>query len=292
MVKLTNETSKMCNQATCADLNSAISSPELADGVLPCALQDGQTTEKCGQALVRASRFPVLDDKKAKQMIATYGQYGNVSLASASLQRSLESKLQARLPTGGLTMFIKGWNRKATPSGRLYCQLAVSVRPISATDYGLWVSPTTQDHSRGNKPPRSWDTGIPLSQQVALWATANTMDHMPPRSKEAMERQFSTTRKGKTTPANLREQAIPAMWPTASARDHKDTGDMSNSMVRKDGKERNDTIGRMAFGLTTQMENKGSLNPQFVCWLMGYPTEWESCAGMVTRLFRKLRRSL
>lgn len=30
-----------------------------------------------------------------------------------------------------------------------------------------WVSPTAQDHSRGTKPPREWDTGIPLSQQVS-----------------------------------------------------------------------------------------------------------------------------
>ena len=29
-----------------------------------------------------------------------------------------------------------------------------------------WVSPTARDHSRGVKPPRSHDKGIPLSQQV------------------------------------------------------------------------------------------------------------------------------
>ena len=30
-----------------------------------------------------------------------------------------------------------------------------------------WVSPTAQDHSRGVKPPRPQDTGVPLSQQVS-----------------------------------------------------------------------------------------------------------------------------
>lgn len=30
-----------------------------------------------------------------------------------------------------------------------------------------WVSPTAQDHSRGTRPPRPQDTGVPLSQQVA-----------------------------------------------------------------------------------------------------------------------------
>jgi hypothetical protein len=39
-------------------------------------------------------------------------------------------------------------------------------------------------------------------------------------------------------------------WPTTTTRDHKDTGDLSQSMVRKDGKPRNDTLGRVAFGLT------------------------------------------
>ena len=33
-----------------------------------------------------------------------------------------------------------------------------------------WVSPTERDHARGTKPPRSHDTGVPLSQQVG-WAT-------------------------------------------------------------------------------------------------------------------------
>lgn len=36
-------------------------------------------------------------------------------------------------------------------------------------------------------------------------------------------------------------------WPTTTTRDYKDTGDLSNSMVRKDGKNRMDTVGRVAF---------------------------------------------
>ena len=66
-----------------------------------------------------------------------------------------------------------------------------------------------------------------LSQE--MWATPNTMDHLPQRSKEALERQANTTRKGRTRPANLREQVNPEtveawekaqepqMWPTPIA---------------------------------------------------------------------------
>ena len=55
------------------------------------------------------------------------------------------------------------------------------------------------------------------------WATPNTLDHMGQRSTEALARQFATSRKGRTAPANLREQIIPANWPTATTRDWKDT---------------------------------------------------------------------
>src|SRR5690606_12276915 len=42
-------------------------------------------------------------------------------------------------------------------------------------------------------------------------------------------------------------------WPTPTTRDHKDTGDLSGSMYRKDGKLRDDTVPRVAWlaGWTT-----------------------------------------
>lgn len=40
------------------------------------------------------------------------------------------------------------------------------------------------------------------------------MDFLPQRSQEAMQRQFETSRKGRTKPGNLREQVNPQMWPT------------------------------------------------------------------------------
>ncbi len=41
-----------------------------------------------------------------------------------------------------------------------------------------WVSPTAQDGSRGDKPPRPQDTGVPLSQQVVMvgWSTPKATD--------------------------------------------------------------------------------------------------------------------
>lgn len=51
-----------------------------------------------------------------------------------------------------------------------------------------------------------------LSDAVMLWATPNTMDHLPPRSYEAMKRQATHGgRKNRKRPGNLREQLNPLM---------------------------------------------------------------------------------
>jgi len=42
------------------------------------------------------------------------------------------------------------------------------------------------------------------------------------------------------------------------------------------------TLGQFAClntsGSSEPTEKRGALNPEFVCWLMGYPPEWLSCA--------------
>lgn len=264
-------------------IHNATSSPGLQAGHLPCNLLDGQQTDLFGRDPAPASLSVLPDDKKVKQTRDIYGQYGNVSLASASLQQFLESKLQQQLPMGGLMMFMKGWKRKATPLGRLYFQLHQSVRPIKETGYGLWATP-------------------------------NTMDILPPRSKEAMKKQATTGgRKGRTFPGNLREQVDsdmcqayreallengksvperPHCWPTPSSRDWKDVGDLSKSMVRKDKKLRNDTLGRVVYGSTVQTESKGSLNPALPCWLMGFSTESLSSMHSAMQSYRRSQQNL
>jgi hypothetical protein len=169
------------------------------------------------------------------------------------------------------------WKGQSTPSGRLLFRLAPLTHPTEEIEYG---------------------------SSPEMWATPNTMDHLPQRSKEALKKQATTTRKGRAKPGNLREQVNPetveawkqaqdrAMWPTPTTQDNPQVRGMGKTI----GTNRGTTLGgavRMWPTPTTQdsknngqasqherntkplnAEVGGSLNPQWVEWLMGYPEGW------------------
>jgi len=213
---------------------NVIFSPELPAGAKLSASQESAQTDLFGREVLPASHSPSPETKKGKPTFATSFPSGSTSSSSASLQSSLESRLKARLPTGGLTMFIKGWKQKATPAGRLYCQLVASAHPIDETDCSLWQTP-------------------------------DTMDSLPPRSVEAAQRQQENNRKGRAAPGTLREQVCPhlypAMWPTAQASDV-NTDRMSpeatlRRMERKDVSSDLPTSVKMALWPTTDAYPRG-----------------------------------
>lgn len=82
----------------------------------------------------------------------------------------------------------------------------------AAENLSCWATPSTMDTLPPiqNKSDKAKKGGCKnLREDVVNWATPNTMDHMELRSAEALKKQAETTRKGRTRPANLREQVDP-----------------------------------------------------------------------------------
>ena len=65
-------------------------------------------------------------------------------------------------------------------------------------------------------------------------------------------------------------------WPTPTVSDAKGSGP---AIIRKDGKSRMDRLDYATEQDATSL-NKGSLNPNWVSWLMGIPTGWDSLEPM------------
>jgi hypothetical protein len=100
------------------------------------------------------------------------------------------------------------------------------------------------------------------------FATPTTMDSLPPKSEQALLREMTVARPGRSKPANLRDQVSNShLWPTPIARDYKDGTFSDQGKAKRDdqtrGKPLTEVIG-------------GRLNPDWVELLMKWPKHWTS----------------
>lgn len=211
----------MSHQLNLLDLLSATSSPALASGLTPCGEQAGPMIVLYGQDHVRANLSARQAKEQGLMMSGISGQPSTTSSASASLQSSLVSKLQAKTALVGSTLYCLTWKQRATPGGRSISALRASVRRISVKDSGGsedgWATPLT-GNAKGTFYTRYGSDGIAAGRSAAL-----------------------------------QDQAQLATWATPTTRDHKDSGNLETSMHRQDGKLRDDTVLRQAWmaGWTT-----------------------------------------
>ena len=263
---------------------------------------------------------------KERKMIATSGRASLELLHTKDPLGSFAKTFMVTLPWVS-TKCCLTWKAKATPQGRLLFQLVPKMRPIEEIDSGssvkMWATPRVGGEEsfeslqkrKGTKVAKS--TGGNLLAQVEyeqMWATPNTMDHLPPRSEEATKKMQDGHRKGRSRPSNLREQVdeeTMKLWPTPNAwdgnrgprskenlieKDHqinlisavKDAEDPDpvhlwptpRARDYKDGHKIPPSIqnGSRSHHLGTKVLEKkqtsGTLNPTWVEWLMGYPKGW------------------
>ena len=138
---LTSEALLTCKPTTYADTANATSSAELQAGPTHLGSPGGPLTVKSGLARARVSRFRALDNGRAMPTNDTSGPLFSASSPSAALQRSLASKLAARMDLNGSVLFALTWKELDMPSGPPICRLAASARRTSGDDYSGWPTP-------------------------------------------------------------------------------------------------------------------------------------------------------
>lgn len=257
-------------------------------------------------------------------MIGTYGPTTFDSSLPAGPLSSWVSRLQQRLARIGSTECMMTWKASATPAGRQLFRLVPSTRHTavidcgsSPTDMALWVTASARDwkdsagmattrpdgRSRIDQLPRQvaaaalWQTPVAddapdrligkvnsrgepkLSGQVkAMWPTPTSLAPAKDGNNEAGNSAGLVA---------IRKHAL-ACWPTPKACDGKgDTYEAKPDCRRTELRKAAHGIDMLGSSATT--EKPGALSPAFVCWLMGFPPEWESCAPTAMPSSRKLQ---
>lgn len=183
------------------NLPSATSLPESPSGHSLYDLLDGPTIDQYGQVVARAS----LSARQVKELglltSGTFGPPSTISSPSAALQSSLESRLQARLPLLGSTLFKLTWKHRATPSGRLICALRASaLSTFGSASSGLPTPSGTSNHGKNHvagrldewggssNPFRGTEIGKVHSPGFELWVMglpAAWRELMPPATRSS-----------------------------------------------------------------------------------------------------------
>ena len=245
---------------------SAISSPASADGASPRVSPDGPTTSPSGPEAAHASRFRRRASAKAQPTSGTYGPSSSGLSTPSGPLSWLENRLRARMGSAGSMEYALIWKLRTTPSGRQISALRASAHRTSDSGYGGWGTPLT-NHANGTpeafleRKRKSMERGSQsmgvclsdLNMQVQAWIPLGGWP-TPMAGSPGTE----TYNAAGNTDISRRTVALVQGWATPTTRDHKDTGNLDGSMTRRDGKARNDVLGRQAWLAGWRTPTKGN----------------------------------
>lgn len=197
---------------------------------------------------------------EARRMTVTSGRKCCALLKNASPLGLLVRTLLAS-STWHSMMCLFRWKAKATRSGRLYFQLQPLAHGISDSESSLWPTPTV--HGNHNKKGLSKNSGNGLVTAIKMWPTPDAqMGSGGGSAKEAARRIMGIPRQtGGQRQKKLKDFVL--LFPTPTAHLGKDAHLPPAEMER-------DSLA----GLLLRQGASGSVNPQWVEWLMGFPEDW------------------
>jgi hypothetical protein len=220
---------------------------------------------------IPASPSPTPASSEATKILATSGRRCAALLAKSD---PLGSLLKMLLVTSrwGSTRCSLTWKPMATPGGRLLFRLVQKTPPTSDSESGSWLATATATANQ-LAPSMMKHKGC-----RAMWPTPrNSPASIYAETPDTQARREMVHGKGRFS--NLADAV--QMWPTPTSRDHKDTGDCANVPT-------NGLLGREV----GPSKEHGSLNPQWVEWLMGFPDGWTDLKPSEMPLSRRSLKKL
>ena len=234
-----------------------------------------------GDFLANLSVSPGSDS--ARQMTVRSGRKCSELLTAQSPVGSLVKTLLESSRWNSTISFLT-WKASATPRGRLLFRLVPSMPDTDGTEFGssqdaMWRTPQASEagarvetlYTKEGEPARPGERAyrkqpdgrmvlqsVTIGQQVKMWPTPATRDYKGERGEAAQQR--------KGNPQDTLPNAV-KMWHTPTSNEDA-AGTPAGKMQAMLG---NHPAIR---GVTPEEWQRGSLNPNWVEWLMGYPKEW------------------
>ncbi len=250
-------------------------------------LRDGLISSPGGSRDNPASLFPMQESEKELTTAVTSGR--RCLQLSESLNRPLSlAKMLLVSSVWTMARHLKGysliWKMKGIKPNHLLFQLAPLVRGTDETGFGSYATgdkliPTPDALNGGEITNLRKDSNIlqggshsvSLTHYITLFATPIVMDARTDIRKP--EEMSSKANKGGCV--NLREQVINQMFPTPTTDDAKNNGSISQFNRTSNGKQRALNLNTQVVAMDENVKpGQGSLNPNWVEWLMGYPLNW------------------